>query len=132
MNRYLGNNHWMINNKVLNTKTKMLIDIKDLPSTMKWKKSFQQYRVEEGSDFKNMRSGSKFILFDFCEDIERRKATVYCSFSRFKTIDMTNRKFKYEWIKFNNNFIVGNAYMMLCEINHDYPDSLNILKTKKL
>lgn len=131
MSKYLGNNYWLLDDgKLLNTKRGTLIT--NVPAIFKYKKSMGNHEVYENTDFRNMESERQFVMFDFCENIRRHKQTVYVGFSKFQTIDYTNRKINDQWVKFNHGFIANNAYMLFCEINHQYPDSLKIIKNKRL
>lgn len=131
MSKYLGNNYWLLDDgRLLNTLRSTIID--EPLSIFKYNKSVGNHEVYEDMDFNNMQEGKQFVMFDFCSKVERRKATLYVSFLKFNTIDMTNRKFGNKWVNFNHQFLPERAYVLFCEIDNDYPDRIKIIKIKEL
>ena len=136
--KYLGNDFWETNDgRVFSAKLQCFIDKDDLPPTMKYERSMGLYEVYGGSDFTSMENGYRFVLIEFCEKLERHKKTVKIFFSRFQTIDMTWRKFdsikdNKGWVHFEFGFIPGNAYLLYCEANEEFPDGIQILHSKKI
>jgi len=93
--------------------------------------------IENDSNFRKMKEGYKFIMFDFCESVNRKKKTLHVNFLRFNTFDQSWRKFdsikeKDGWFKFDYKFYPGRGYRLMCEINHEFPSSIRILKHEEL
>lgn len=140
MSKYLGNNYWLLDDgRLLNTARQTLIAAEDVPGVFKYEKTVKGWEVYDGSKFWEMESGRKFVMFDFCENVElgKTKKTTYVEFLKFKTIDITTRKYKSikennGFHKFRHYFVAKRSYMLACEINHEFPDSIRILKSIEL
>lgn len=134
----ISENIWETEDKKLfHTKLQCFINRDLLPATMKYEKSIGNYPLYEGTDFDSLPNSYKFIMFDFCENTKVHKKTTHVSFLKFKTFDNTWRK--YDSIKINNGFHhfehgfePAKGYILLCEINDEFPDNIHILKAKEL
>jgi len=133
LKEYLGNNFWLLeDNKILHTKSNGIYNY--IPAFFDKKhKYIRNYQIYEGSDFIELSEGKRIVIFDFCESIRKHKKTIYVNFLKFRTYDYTYRK--YNSIKKNNGFFkfeygfkVERPYLLLCKVNHEFPDSLHIIE----
>jgi len=136
--KYLGNGYWDVEDgTIFDVKTQKILLKKSLPATMQFEKSIGQFEFYEGEDFGNFPDKKMIVIIDFCESITRHKKTLIASFTKFFTFDQTSRKYfsikeNNGWFKFDYQFVPGTAYIMQCQINHEFPSNLMIIYVREI
>ena len=136
--KYLGNGYWDIKDgTIFDTKTQKILLKKTLPATMQFEKSIGNFEFYEGDDFGSFPDKKIIVIIDFCESIRRHKNTITASFTKFSMFDQTHRKYlsikeDKGWFHFDYKFVPGTAYIMQCQINHEFPDNLMIIYVKEI